>query len=183
MREALAHALTGPINLDEQDWERPIDRLHALAAAQAVGVNRTARECALSSLGVSLIALKAANRPDEYARAVSKLADCLFWLKPRPSKQAATLIARQAIMESVVDGCPTCMGRGEIFNTEGVVKQCPECRGSGKRRYSDSERQEALQLDGKDFDRANRQLGEALKFLSMAEAEAMKTAKRLLEKW
>lgn len=183
MREALAHALTGPINLDERDWERPIDRLHALAAAQAVGVNRTARECALSSLGVSVIALKAANRADEYARAVSKLADCLYWLKPRPSKQIATVIARQAIMETVVDNCPTCLGRGEVFNTEGVVKQCPECRGSGKRRYTDGERREALQLDGKDFDRANWQLGEALRFLSMAEAEAIKTAKQLLERW
>jgi hypothetical protein len=183
MREALAHALTGPINLDEQDWERPIDRLHALAAAQAVGVNRSARECALSSLGVSLLALKAANRPDEYSRTLNKLIDCLYWLKPRPSRTVAMVVARQAIMESVVDHCPTCQGRGEIFNTEGVVKQCVECRGSGKRRYSDAERLEALQLDGKEFDRANRQLGEALKFLAMAEAEAIRTAKKLLEKY
>ena len=184
MREALAHALTGPVNLDERDgWERPVDRIHALAAAQAVTTNRTARECALASLGVSLIALKAANRADEYARAVSKLADCLFWLRPRPSVKQATLIARQAIMENVVDHCFSCQGRGHVQTDAGVVKACPACGGSGKRRYSDDERREALQMDGKEFDRANRQLGEALQFLAMSEAEAIKTAKRMLEKW
>lgn len=184
MREALAHALTGPVNLDERDgWERPVDRIHALAAAQAVTINRTARECALASLGVSLLALKAANRADEYQRAVDKLSDCLFWLRPRPSVKQANRIARQAIMESVVDNCPTCLGRGHVTNTEGVVKACHTCHGHGKRRYSDEERQEALQLAGKEFDRATRQLSEALKFVAMAEAEAIKTAKKMLEKW
>lgn len=184
MREALAHALTGPVNLDERDgWERPVDRIHALAAAQAVTLNRTARECALASLGVSLIALKAANRPDEYTRTVEKLMDALMWLRPRPSSKQANLIARQAIMENVVDHCFTCQGRGHVQGDNGVVKACSACGGSGKRRYSDDERKEVLQMEGKEFDRANRQLGEALKFLSMAEAEAIKSAKKMLEKW
>lgn len=184
MREALAHALTGPVNLDERDgWERPVDRIHALAAAQSVTLNRTARECALASLGVSLLALKAANRADEYSRAVDKLSNCLFWLRPRPSVKQANLIARQALMENVVDHCFTCQGRGHVQSEAGVVKACGACHGHGKRRYSDEERQESLQLAGKEFDRANRQLSEALKFLAMAEAEAIKTAKRMLEKW
>ncbi len=184
MREALAHALTGPINLDEKEgWERPVDRLHALAAAQAVTLNRTARECALASLGVSLLALTAANRADEYSRSVSKLADCLLWLRPRPSSKVAHLVARQAVMEWVVDSCPTCMGRGHITSTAGVQKVCPECDGTAKRRYSDTERQEAMQIDDKEFARANRLLGEAWRFVSLAEAEAIRTAKKLLEKW
>lgn len=184
MREALAHALTGPVNLDERDgWERPVDRIHALAAAQAITINRTARECALASLGVSLLALKAANRSDEHARTVAKLVDALMWLRPRPSSKQATIIARQAIMENVVDHCFTCQGRGHVQTDAGVVKACPACGGSGKRRYSDDERQEAMQMSGREFDRANRQLGEALRFLAMAEAEAIKTAKKMLEKW
>lgn len=183
MREALAHALTGPINLDEKEgWERPVDRLHALAAAQVESFHRTARESALASLGVSLLALKGANRPDEYARSVAKLSDALFWLRPRPSNRLAYLVARQAVMEWVVDSCPTCMGRGHVTSTEGVVKSCPECGGHGKRRYTDEERQEAMQMEDKEFARANRLLGEAWRFVSLAEAEAIKTAKKLLEK-
>lgn len=183
MREALAHALAGPVNLDEQDWERPVDRLHALAAAQSKSLHRTARESTLASLGVSLIALKQANRPDEYRRSVAKLADTLYWLKPRPSNRLAFLVARQAIMEWVVDACPTCQGRGHVTNTEGVHKSCPECGGHGKRRYSDDERQEAMQIDDKEFARANRLLGDAMRFVSLAEAEAITTARKMLEKW
>ena len=91
MKESFAHCLSGPINLDEQERERPVDRLHALASA--------ARDSHLSSLGVSFLALRTANRADEYARTISKLENCLMWTRgKKPSQLFRAKIARQAVM-------------------------------------------------------------------------------------
>ena len=185
MKEALAHALSGPISLAEDEWrERPVDRLHALAAAQSA-CGRTAREAALSALGVSLIALKAANRADEYARSVDRLAHMLRKAKPRPSLEVRTRIARQAVHEHIVDFCGTCQGRGEIPDQEGLegaqrMKPCPECGGHGKRRYSDSER---LEIVGCEARYCGAWIADAMALISEAESEAVRTANRLLERW
>ena len=134
-RESLAHALSGPVSLAEDEWrERPVDRIHALAAAQSA-YGRTARESALSALGVSLIALKSANRADEYVRSVDRLAHLLRKTKPKPNAELRIRIARQAVHEHIVDFCPTCRGTGEIPDQEGLegaqrMKPCPECGGT-----------------------------------------------------
>ena len=185
MKEALAHALSGPISLAEDEWrERPVDRLHALAAAQSA-CGRTAREAALSALGVSLIALKAANRADEYARSVDRLAHMMRKIKPRPSLELRIRIARQAVHEHIVDFCGTCQGRGEIPDQEGLegaqrMKPCPECGGHGKRRYSDSER---LEIVGCEARYCGAWIADAMALISEAESEAVRTANRLLERW
>lgn len=188
-KEAFAHCLTGPISLAEDQWrERDVDRLHALASSQQLRANRTARESHLSSLGVSYIALKSANRPDELARAISKLAAFLQDFKPRANSEMRQRIAMQAIMECVIDFCPTCKGTGEIPAQDGVdgaqrMKECPECSGHGKRRYSDAERMGALQAPADDLFKIQRQLDFAISVLAEAESEAVRTAKRLLERW
>lgn len=185
MKESLAHALSGPVSLAEDEWrERPVDRLHALAAAQSA-YGRTAREAALSALGVSLIALKAANRADEYVRAVDRLAHMLRKAKPKPNAELRIRIARQAVHEFIVDFCGTCQGRGEIPDQEGLegaqrMKPCPECGGHGKRRYSDSER---LELIGGEAKFCGRWMADAMALISEAESEAVRTANKLLEKW
>lgn len=184
MRESLAHALSGPVSLQEDEWrERPVDRLHALAAAQVVGTSRQSR---LSALGVSLIALKAANRPDEWARAVDRLAECLAWTKPRPSVSLRMRASRQAIQEFTIDFCPTCKGTGEIPAHDGLegaqrMRPCPECGGHGKRRYTDRERALALELD--DHRLMSRVMADAMGLIAAAEDEAIRTAQRLLERW
>lgn len=179
MREALAHALSGPVSLQEDEYrERPVDRIHALASA--------ARDSHLSALGLSIIALKAANRPDEYARSVDRLAYFLCRMKNRPNAEMRLRIARQAVMEHIVDFCPTCKGTGEIPAQDGIdgaqrMKQCPECGGHGKRRYSDQERIDALGVkSGREVDRW---MAEALGWIAQAEDQAHKSAIRLLEKW
>lgn len=178
-REALAHALSGPISLQEDEYrERPVDRLHALACA--------ARESNLSALGLSIIALKAANRADEYVRSVDRLAYFLCRMKPRPNAEMRIRIARQAISEHIIDFCPTCKGTGEIPNQDGLegaqpMRPCPECHGHGKRRYSDSERMDALGTAS--LRDVNRWMGDALGWIAQAEHEATKSAARLLEKW
>lgn len=188
MREALAKALSGPINLDEQAHERPVDRLHALASAQIDRANRTARAAKLASLGVSIIALKHANRPDEYNRSITRLADCLAWPKPRPSQEVRLRVARQAVQEWVIDFCPTCKGVGEVPAQEGLegaqrMRECPECGGHGKRRYSDAERLTALELEAGDYVKMARWMADAMGFIARAEDEAVRSAKRLLERW
>lgn len=188
MREALAKALSGPINLDEQAHERPVDRLHALASSQIFRANRAARASKLASLGVSLIALKHANRADEYARAIERLADCLTWCRPKAGELLRVNVSRQAIMEHCVDFCPTCRGSGEIPAQDGMegaqrMKACPECGGTGKRRYTDEERRVNLLLAAEDYRAGARLMAEAMAMISVAEDEAIRTAKRLLERW
>jgi hypothetical protein len=173
----------------EDEWrERPVDRLHALASAQIVRADRAARASHLAGLGVSIIALKSANRADELSRAIDRLATCLLWRQPSPTEEMAKRIARQAVQECVIDFCPTCHGAGEIPDQDGIdgaqrMKVCPTCGGHGKRRYSNGERIEALQIHPGELHRCNRWIGDALGFISLAEDEAIKTANRLLERW
>ena len=188
MRESLARVLSGISNLDEGPHERPVDRLHALASAQIERANRTARASKLAALGVSLIALKAANRPDEYDRAVSRLAECLAWAKPVKSSDMRMRVSRQAVMEHCVDFCPTCRGAGEIPAQDGLdgaqrMKPCPECGGTGKRRYTDEERRINLLLRAEEYRDGARLMAEAMALISIAEDEAIRTAQKLLERW
>lgn len=188
MRESLAKALSGPINLDEKAHERPVDRLHALASSQIYRANRAARASKLSALGVSLIALKHANRADEYARAVERLADCLLWCKPKAGELMRVNVSRQAITEHIIDFCPTCRGAGEIPAQDGMegaqrMKPCPECAGTGKRRYTDEERRVNLLLRAEEYRLGARLMAEAMAMIAVAEDEAIRTAKRLLERW
>ena len=189
MKEALAKALSGPVSLMEDEWrERPVDRLHALASAQIVRADKAARDSHLSSLGVSMIALKVANRPDELGRAIERLTVCLGWIQPKLTEGMALKVARQAIHEYIVDFCPTCKGTGEIPDQEGIdgaqrMKPCPSCGGHGKRRYSNQERIYSMEIEPGEYHKLERQLTRAMNFISVAEDEAIRTAKRLLERW
>lgn len=188
MREALAAALS-IANLDEQEArERPVDRLHALASAQIRSVHRSRRSSALSSLGVSFIALKYSNRADELQPTIDKLAAFMTEVRPKPTLESSRRVARWVVMEAVIDLCPTCKGAGEIPAQDGLdgaqrMKECPECGGHGKRRYSNHERIEGLQIGPGELSKYERMLGEALALLNEAEAEAIRSAKKLLERW
>lgn len=188
MRESLARVLSGLSNLDEGPHERPVDRLHALAMAQVSRANRTARAAKLASLGVSLIALKAANRPDEYARAVERLTECLAWQKPVKDEAMRTRVSRQAVMEHCIDFCPTCKGAGEIPAQDGLdgaqrMKPCPECGGHGRRRYTDEERRTNMLLGVEEYRDGMRMMAEAMRLISVAEDEAIRSVKIMLERW
>lgn len=177
-RETFAHCLSGPVSLAEDQWrERDVDRLHALASA--------ARGSALSSLGVCLIGLKTANRPDEYSRSIEYLTFFLKHSKPRPPLLTREAVATQAIREWLIDFCPVCHGKGETEAQEGQegaqrMKSCPECQGHGKRRYSDMERRATIA--GKRHE-IERWMADALATISQAEAQAQRTAVQLLERW
>lgn len=188
MRESLARVLSGISNLDEGPHERPVDRLHALASAQIERANRTARASKLAALGVSLIALKAANRADEHERAVARLAECLAWVKPIRGEDFRMRVSRQAVMEHCIDFCPTCNGTGEVRAQDGIdgaqrMKPCPECGGHGRRRYTDDERRINMLLRAEEYRDGARMMAEAMSFIAIAEDEAIRTAQKLLERW
>ena len=190
MRESLARALSGPINLDEQAHERPVDRLHALAAAQRKetysGEKDAAARAYLASLGVDLIRLKLANVPRAYAPCVERLTVALMWRGKvlRLDDESAPKVAAQCIQEFVVDFCPTCSGRGEVPDKErgdgrdGAVpmKQCPTCNGAGVRRYTDDERREAVE----EFRRLDKAFASAHALMSQAVREALWNARKFL---
>lgn len=158
MSESIARALAGYVGLGESPSHdaAPVDRLHAIAAAQRPETygERAQEQAYLASLGVDLVRLKLANVAKAYLPCLERLTVALMWRSDalRIKEAQASVIAAQCIQEHIVDFCPTCSGRGEIPDPEkvdgreGVVpmKTCPECGGSGVRRYSDAERVEAI---------------------------------------
>lgn len=97
-------------------------------------------------------------------------------------------VSRQAITEHIIDFCPTCRGAGEIPAQDGLegaqrMKPCPECAGTGKRRYTDEERRVNLLLKAEEYRLGARLMAEAMAMIAVAEDEAIRTAKRLLERW
>ena len=142
--ESLAHALRGNLTYDsasERDW----DRLTAMALGSVTSDHRTARESLLNALGVSLIAFKHARRFDVLRRAADDLADCIGW-RVKLRREDRWRVARLAISEWQADNCPTCYGSGHVYDVFGVQRVCGTCGGSRKKRYSDMERAEGLEV-------------------------------------
>lgn len=177
MKAALAAVLAGFQGLGaDESRERPVDRLGAMAYAGL--------ESQLASLGVDLIAFKYGHRAASKPRAEAQLAVILGWRSTRLdlSARQCSRVAKHAIVEWMIDMCPTCSGAQEIRDQSGVeglqrMKPCPECYQTGLRRWSDQERVEAL---GGDFNKA---LDRAHFFISKASAYAVSGAARMLERW
>jgi len=158
--QKMARALSG--NLTQRQDECPLDALTAMA----LGSLTPGRESHLNSLGVSLIAFKHARQPAFHARAMGSLASALKWYKVRRRDE----IAKQAILEWVVDACEACTGTREVFDTNGVSRPCMSCSASGKRRYFDEDRKG---LPGKS-------MGDAHAVISLAVSIAVRGALRRL---
>jgi len=197
VKESLAHALSGPVSLAEDEWrERPVDRLHALASSQIANGVRTEREAILAALGKSWIALRDAMRTDEMPEVLSGLIACLMWSRPRPTAKAAELVARWIIIERVHENCPTCKGRKEIPDSDKMggraleagagaipMRECPECHGTGKHVYSNRERIEGMGINAGELHKYQKLLFDAEMWLTQAESQAVRSTMRLLERW
>lgn len=197
MRESLAHALSGPVSLAEDQWrERDVDRLHAVAAAQIAKATRTEREAHLAALGKSWIALRDAARIDERSAVLSGLIACLMWSRPRPTVKAADRAARWVILERIHEACVTCKGKAEIPDTERMsgrvftegdgavpMRNCPECNGTGKHRYSNQERIEGMGIGAGELHKYAKLLCDAEMWLSQAESQCLRSTVLLLERW
>lgn len=196
-RESLAHALSGPISLQEDEYrERPVDRLHALASSQVVNFTRTEREAHLAALGKSWIALRDAMRVDELPAVRDGLIVCLMWSRPKPTVKAADKAVRWTIIERVHEACPTCKGKMQIPDTDKMggrvfaegdgavpMRVCPECNGTGKHRYSNQERIAGLEIEAGELHKYARMLADAEMWLSQAESQAVRSTMKLLERW
>jgi Zn finger protein HypA/HybF involved in hydrogenase expression len=176
-KELLSLALGGLQSLANNDTrEMPVDRIGAAAYAQ------TSSE--LASLGVDLIALKYANREASRDTAAHKLALVLGWRSNRLDLNSGQLlkVARWAIGEWLNHSCMACKGAKEapaFENVEGQqpMQACPTCQGTGLRIWTDEERN--IGLGGK----YGKPLDTAHKFIGAAEAQAVRGAKQMLERW
>jgi hypothetical protein len=196
MKLSLAVTLGGLQGLGStpDNRERPVDRLTALARAEGPVERRSMSQCErgdhaaqesfLCSLGGDLIAFKFGNRAPSKSEAEVKLAIALGWkqygLKLKPAQLER--IARCALMEWALDLCLTCRGAKEIPNYQDVdgaqpMKVCPECSGTGLRRYSDSERTEAM---GEAYAKA---MGWAHSLIAQSEALCVRLTRERLERW
>jgi hypothetical protein len=187
MKEALAITLGGMQGLGATDdqRERPVDRLGALAMAQSKRGDALAAESFMASLGGALIALKWSNRTDLRAEVDLSLAIAIRWPQwdfHRLSGKQADRIARWAVTEYIIPFCLTCRGAKESPNHQDIdgtqpMIQCPTCSGSGRRRFTDEERTEAM---GAPFDKA---MDVAHQILTHSEALAIRGTARMLERW
>jgi hypothetical protein len=159
--EALAVALAGYTTLGESanGSIRPVDRLHAVGAAQRMATyadrrnaQRTAR---IAELGVDLMRYTRGGIDGAQGDCVEGLAGLLGkGLAP----DAAILVAIQAISEFHSPNCKVCKGRRDesgftvVPNPEiehkldGPVPTvvCPSCRGTGARLWTDTERSKSM---------------------------------------
>jgi hypothetical protein len=134
----------------DSEHENDLDALTALAMGSVACDRRSARESLLNSLGVSLLALKVSRRVDLFNRVVMDLKDCLRWRLPKISQRDRLKVAKTVIVEWVEDVCQSCNGARHIFDANGVKMACLVCAGTGKRRYSDLERAQSLEVSNPD---------------------------------
>lgn len=167
MRELLAQVLTSPVSLQEDEWrERPVDRLHAIACAQA-----STGRYNLSLIGRHVFAFYVLPPDDkESGPALVKAREALANALLAPghklglTHETAHLVALQALREGRDATCRTCKGRKDAMGFHSVpdVKKlagwregdgpvpmtlCPACDGTGKHRFSDREREQMVGAD------------------------------------
>lgn len=129
MKESLAHCLSGPINLDEKDWERPVDRLKAIAYAQMESahihhsdhrrpVDQARTRSYLCSVGRDLTAYfaesaKGRDAPRHRRNAVLGVFTALRWSEYRLNlrKPSALLVATVSVDAAKDSRCKVCRGR------------------------------------------------------------------------
>lgn len=137
MREAVGRALNSS-DLSQQEYETAVDRVGALARATDLGRalfhwGYAGDETASRSAFKHLIR-KAQRRTRVY--------------KHHKEYPLLERVVKLVLYEWKYQGCIACGGAGEFVDEDKKLKiVCQNCRGSGKKRYSDSERIEALQVD------------------------------------
>lgn len=86
---------------------------------------------------------------------------------------ASERVAAVAIYELKEPNCPTCHGKGEIFQKQGVVETCPECQGHARRGLSSRMRASLARVPKSTwFRQYDGKYGELLKDLQQAKLRA-----------
>ena len=161
-KEAFAVALAGLESLAESanGSIRPVDRIHALGAAQRVETYAEYRDAArmslLASLGVDLIRYTRVRVEYAYYPCVKGLGQMLGYRRYnlRLPLETRLSVAQQALREVREPRCEVCAGRIDETELHSVpdspdhkagdgptpMVKCLACRGTGVRLWRDSER-------------------------------------------
>lgn len=199
MREALAIAMQGLTGLGESPTHdaSPVDRLHAIAAAQRPETYRECRDARGRSLmvvlGRDLIAVLDGDGERWRSRCEIALAEIMQWRQYnlRLKEETARYVARQAMHEAKESRCHVCHGKTDengIFSIPDVdklqgrtpdgpvpMRPCPACDGTGKHRFSDVEREQIIG----DAVRFTRAMTVAHGIISQSMYEAMQSYRHL----
>lgn len=133
LAERLAATLADGQLVHSDTHETSADRIGALAFA--------------GRLGASLIRLRAHASAGDELTVRLLLANRLSRSKGVP-RWLAQRMAGSALAEWLHSQCQTCQGSGQMRNGARVIAVCQTCEGSGVRRFRDSERAQALAIDG-----------------------------------
>lgn len=125
-REALIKS-TDAHNLEWGDYEKPVDRVVAIAHA--------AKGNEVGALMLRVEALDAAS----LRKAVLLVSRALAH-SHRINRSHGEKIAFAVIREHLHPGCLQCGGKGDLYREAETVVPCHVCGGSGLRRYTDTER-------------------------------------------
>lgn len=193
--KSLAAILGRPVSLaQDPDRFRLVDVLTAVAGAMArftidrfsfreyIKGSRDLHLSYLVSLGTDAIAFKYGKRQPSGPAAVRTLALMLSRKHAALGAKKLERVAQLVIGEWNNESCQTCRGTGWIFNFEGVKKWCTACdtagQPSGRRRYTDAERAEVLEIPLHRLRDYAAPISQAESFLAMSQAAAMDAAKR-----
>lgn len=203
--KGLIAVLAGMTSLSHDDArERPVDRLGAAGfggrvvpdqTREGANVERAShelRQAHLSSLGVDLIRYKFSGAQGAGSDAEDKLSLILGWPTQWAGRKVGLNAAQRdavacwAIHEWAKDKCPPrpegCGGAREVPSAEAVqgaqpMMDCPKCKGTGVRLWTNEERVEAMgDVFAVGMDSAHR-------IIAHAESLAVRTYKKMLEKW
>lgn len=187
--EQLVRVLSGSRSLafDPEGQERDVDRVAALGMAQSVphherqveNANRARLESYRCRVGRHAIAFRQANDQKSHPALVNDLAYLVnarlgYIENPALRLWSAKKIARQAIVERVIDICHRCTGKGEVkVGLEKVIGRqsmtvCPVCNGERKRIWTNGERAESMKLEPNDI-RVREKVDQAVEILIACE--------------
>lgn len=115
-------------NLEWGDYEKPVDRVVAIAHA-AKGNE------------IGALMLRAESLDALSMRKVILLVSRSLAHSHRINRSHGEKIAAAVIREHLHPGCHQCGGKGELYREAETVVACHICSGTGLHRYSDKERQ------------------------------------------
>lgn len=126
-RESLIKS-TDAHNLEWGDYEKPVDRVVAIAYA-AKG----------NEIGALMLRTEALDAPS--MRKVILLVSRSLAHSHRINRHHGEKIAAAVILEHLHPGCHQCGGKGELYREAETVVSCHICSGTGLHRYTDIDRQ------------------------------------------
>jgi hypothetical protein len=155
------------------------ERLGSAVASGRCGVEIGAAGVAARSnpLGVAVARLRCGNDAPASNEVLRLL---LGVLQLRAPRSFCEVVAKEAMREYLLSSCRACKGAGWVPGERAMMKLCMVCSGLKIRRYSDSDRAQAMGLDVSAMPKYGPHVDKLIEALATAESQAVRVVSRQL---